>query len=291
MLRVAVAFGLTFLTASPLLADEPFRFDDGDRVVLLGGTLVEREQKYGRWEEALVVHNAPRNFTLRNLGWSGDTVYGESRASFDAPAKGYERLVTLTRSLNPTVVVIGYGANESFDGDAGLERFRKGLTKLLDDLAPTKARFVLLSPLQFEPTAGAADPTVQNLSLAKYVRVLEETAAARGLGYRSLFDRVAASREKFTENGLHLNDDGYRKLAPLLFATTVAPVDVPALRAKIVEKNQLFFHRWRPQNETYLFGFRKHEQGKNGAEIPQFDPLVVKAEAEIAALVEAFPSK
>jgi hypothetical protein len=52
----------------------------------------------------------------------------------------------------------------------------------------------------------------------------------------------------------------------------------------IVAKNQLFFYRWRPQNETYLFGFRKHEQGKNAKEVAEFDPLVSKAEEEIEKL-------
>ena len=56
------------------------------------------------------------------------------------------------------------------------------------------------------------------------------------------------------------------------------------LRLAIVEKNRLYFYRWRPQNETYLFGFRKYEQGKNSVEIPQFDPLIVKQEEEIAKL-------
>ena len=56
------------------------------------------------------------------------------------------------------------------------------------------------------------------------------------------------------------------------------------LRQAVVAKNELFFHRWRPQNETYLFGFRKHEQGKNGKEIAEFDPLVAKEEEKIAAL-------
>jgi hypothetical protein len=57
-----------------------------------------------------------------------------------------------------------------------------------------------------------------------------------------------------------------------------------ALRKAIVAKNELYFHRWRPQNETYLFGFRKHEQGQNAAEIPQLDPLVEAKEAEIQRL-------
>ncbi len=56
------------------------------------------------------------------------------------------------------------------------------------------------------------------------------------------------------------------------------------LRQAIVAKNRLYFYRWRPANETYLFGFRKAEQGKNAVEIPEFDPLVAEKEKEIAKL-------
>ena len=56
------------------------------------------------------------------------------------------------------------------------------------------------------------------------------------------------------------------------------------LRQLIIEKNQLYFHRYRPQNETYLFGFRKYEQGNNAVEVPQFDALIEAKEKEIAKL-------
>ncbi len=59
---------------------------------------------------------------------------------------------------------------------------------------------------------------------------------------------------------------------------------VEALRAAINRKNDLFFYRWRPQNVTYLFGFRKYEQGNNAVEIPRFDPLVADQEQIIARL-------
>lgn len=59
---------------------------------------------------------------------------------------------------------------------------------------------------------------------------------------------------------------------------------VERIRQAVIRKNELFFHRWRPQNETYLLGFRKHEQGNNAVEIPQFDPLIVKLEKEIDEL-------
>src|SRR5262249_10327405 len=64
---------------------------------------------------------------------------------------------------------------------------------------------------------------------------------------------------------------------------------VEALRKAINRKNELYFYRWRPQNETYLFGFRKHEQGNNAREIPLFDPLVAEQEKEIARLKMPVP--
>ena len=49
-------------------------------------------------------------------------------------------------------------------------------------------------------------------------------------------------------------------------------------------KNELFLHRHRPQNETYLRGFRAHEQGANAAEIARFEPLIAAKDAEIQQL-------
>ena len=56
------------------------------------------------------------------------------------------------------------------------------------------------------------------------------------------------------------------------------------LRAVIIEKNFTHFQNWRPQNWTYLLGFRKGEQGQNAKEIPQFEPIIAKLEAEISRL-------
>lgn len=56
------------------------------------------------------------------------------------------------------------------------------------------------------------------------------------------------------------------------------------LRRQIVAKNELFFHRWRPQNEVYLLGMRKHEQGANAVELPRYDPMVASKDARISEL-------
>src|SRR5262245_65560558 len=110
LLSAAIA---VLLAAQPDNPPKAFEFKDGDRVVWIGNTLVEREQRYGYWETALLAAFPDKNITIRNLGWSGDTVYGDARAGFDTPAKGFERLVSLTLELKPTVICVSYGTTES----------------------------------------------------------------------------------------------------------------------------------------------------------------------------------
>lgn len=273
---------------------------DGDRVVWLGNTLVEREQRYGYWETALYAANPGKRFTVRNLGWSGDTVWGEARAAFDPPAKGFERMVSLTLELKPTTIWVAFGANESFEGAAGLPRFEQGLSKLLDAIRPANARVVLFTPAPVQACPGhlsaeARDARMKDLAL--YAEAVKGIAAARGLAVVDLFAALQPgfARGTITENGVHPTADGYRETAAgFLAAVGPAPrslewKQLDALRRAVVAKNELFFHRWRPQNETYLFGFRKHEQGKNAKEIAEFDPLVATAEAAVETARAALP--
>ena len=292
---------LVLLTAMPILAADKFEFRDGDRVVLIGGTMIEREQRYGYWEAALIAAHPDKNIILRNLGWSGDTVWGEARAGFDSPAEGFKRLVSLTLDLKPTVIIVNYGANECFASEAGLRKFEQGFEKLLDALKPAKARIALLLPLPFEFGPAAK----HNADLKKYSEVIRKIGAKRELFVADVGEHIArrqahspAGSPPLTDNGMHLTAIGYKFTdEDFLLAFGVKPWeggpdnlmrwrsrDAEPLRKAIIEKNQLFFHRWRPQNVTYLFGFRKHEQGNNAVEIPQFDPLVAAKEKEIAKL-------
>jgi lysophospholipase L1-like esterase len=267
----------------------PFEFKDGDRVVWVGGAIAEREQRYGYWETALTHANARKAITFRNLGWSGDTVFGDARAGFENAAKGYERLVSLTLELKPTVLFVSYGANESFDGPAGVEKFEKGLEKLLDSLKPANARVVLFAPHPFQQAQGYPEPVEQNKNLRLYRGAVEKVAKTRGHFFADPSGTKVVTSDPVTLNGMHLTEAGYRAgtfgfLASLgyEFQATTSWDRLDELRRAVVAKNELFFHRWRPQNETYLFGFRKREQGKNAKEIVEFDPLVAKAEEEIS---------
>jgi lysophospholipase L1-like esterase len=291
---------------------KPFEFKDGDRVVWIGNTLVEREQRYGYWETALLAANAGKKITVRNLGWSGDTVHAEARGRFDFanPDACFKQLVNLALELKPTVIFVSYGTNESFEGSQGLPKFEKGLEKLLDALKPANARVVLFSPTPFEKSASLPNPEERNRQLAAYGDVIRATAEKRNVGFIDLFGRVMALNKAnqnssywplLTDNGMHFDKQGYEITAPLLVTTGITDPAYPRavsllavnnsqserLRQAVVAKNELFFHRWRPQNETYLFGFRKHEQGRNAKEVAEFDPLVAKAEDEIDRLRKA----
>lgn len=279
------------LTAPPADPAKPFEFKDGDRVVWLGNTLVEREQRYGYWETELIAANADKNLTIRNLGWSGDTVHGEARGRFDFNNADYcfKQMVNLTLELKPTVIFISYGTNESFEGKEGLPKFEKGMEKLLDALKPTNARIVLFSPMRFYKSASLADPKPANERLALYGDAIKAIAEKRGHYFADLF-RIHPDTSNFTDNGMHLNEKGY-ELTAVSFryalgheSARLNTEKLEQLRKVVVLKNEQFFNKWRPQNETYLTGFRKHEQGKNAKETAEFDPFIAKAEEEIAKL-------
>jgi lysophospholipase L1-like esterase len=368
--RFLILLTISFTFVVPANAAE-FELKDGDKVVWLGSTLIEREQRYGYWEAALTARWPDRKITFRNLGWSGDNVFGEARLAFDInnPALGLKRMVDLTLAEKPTVIFICYGMNESFEGEAGLGKFEKGYEKLLDALAPAKARILLLAPPLFEQSKWSGlDLRRHKKDRKSYTDAIRALAAKRQLPFVEEFAQRFGPAEPLTDNGVHFSPYGYwetalnLKIELQIQMPTLKPIELDAIGAKeivqealvnppappghearqadciviarnlkpgkftlkidgqavqsedadtwmnpslgsgvhlyqgpsldqaeklrlaIVEKNRLYFYRWRPQNETYLFGFRKHEQGKNAKEVVEFDPLIAKAEEEIDKL-------
>lgn len=397
--NVAVLPVLAVMLVTPAIAqpNEPFELRDGDRVVLLGGTYIERMQSHGYFETLLTAAYPNRNITFRNLGWSGDDISGIARAVFGQPTDGFQRLRKDVFEAKPTVIMVAYGANEANLGKPGLPHFIEGYKRLLDTLAETEARLVLVSPSHREHLGRPLpNPKSYNQDLRAYADAIGELARERNHHfvdfYRPLGDssgdvsQPPAIRNQLTDNGLHFNAYGHWRTAALLASALNAPdsrwqvsinvadasydvvgpmvadVEIKTtsvkfsaidprlpqlpppefsprgarlvaphgivriaglapgnyglqidgkptimanekswasgvyvnlgeydeqtekLRQTIGEKNKLYFHRYRPQNETYLFLFRKHEQGNNAIEIPQFDPLIAEKEKLIAEL-------
>jgi hypothetical protein len=270
-------------------------FKDGDTVVLLGDVFFERDYNYGHLETALTAA-AGKSLRIRNLGWSGDTPRCESRSYFGPPSEGMDRLQKQLAEIKPTVVIACYGAVDAFKGETGVKDFIASYERLLDTIQKSCGAGVILMAPPAVSTDTKRWPSLEGheVKLAVYRDAIHKLASARNLHFADLLSTMKDIKLT-TVNGVTLTESDYRAAAPALVQSLGLPLDPaaasaaqnnPALTKTILEKNRLFFYRWRPQNETYLFGFRKHEQGNNGVEIPQFDPLVAEKEKEISGLVK-----
>ena len=292
----------------------PFQFEDGDRIVFVGATFFERAQLSEHLETALAGTLGDKHVTFRNLGWSADTVFADSRGIFDSPEVGYLRMVEHIRAEEPTVAFICYGQNEALTPGMTPEKYAEQLGRLLDELTASGIACVLVSPHELlSATSPIPSPSRFNSKIKVYADATALVAQTRGLLYVDLFTDFTkrlleidtqlaggsqrASQEAvfaaLSDNGIHLTDHGY-KCASLILrerllnvpaeATGTDSVQYEKMRSLIVKKNELYFHRWRPQNITYLFGFRKHEQGNNAADIAKFDPFILDLEKQIHEL-------
>ncbi|MDB5260763.1 MAG: family lipase [Adhaeribacter sp.] len=353
---------------------------NGDRVVFLGNSLFENDLQYGYLELALTTRWAHRDVTFRNIGWSGDTVWGEARSYISSPS-AYDLLIEQLTKAQPTVVFIAYGAIEALEGEAGLPRFNQGLTKLLDKIDQLGAKAILLSPVPVMAGVPAEVIGKQNAMLELYAAAIAKTASSRNIRYIDIFNPLLArSKEvKLSDNGIHLNETGYYYLASTIekglglapgnapvvinasknvadapvkildagqlkgnlkfkIETNYLPLPLPQqagettdkgqviqitglkkgyysltadgspvitasakkwkegveirqgaafsqasqLRELILKKNEMFFHQYRPQNRTYILGFRSHEQGRHAKGLEDLNIIITWLEGQIA---------
>lgn len=192
-----------------------FELKNGDRVVFLGNALVENEQAFNFLEFRLSRHWPERNITFRNLGWSGDNVFGDARSYYTSPPSAYDLLITQLTDARPTHVLIAYGSVEAQEGDNGLEKFGQGLENLLSKIQELGAEAVFLSPI---PQFAGGTPTLleeRNKNLKLYSNKIAQIAQAKQKRYIDIFSpfEKLPERELLSENGLHLTEYGYYRLA------------------------------------------------------------------------------
>ncbi len=331
ILTFPVALCIATLAIPARGQDSPAKLalNSGDSIVFIGNTFFERSQRYGHLETALELAAGPdvTGLKFRNLGWSGDSVFGDARSYFGAPKEGRDRLDKGISELKPNVLFFCYGTGAAMSegtewtfekqvnsGDAAPTSFEGGLAAFLDGYGKLIDRskaaageglreIVLISPPPLENLgAPLPDQIENNKRLTRYRDAIRKLAKEKGARFVDLFAAMGGDRASgkitipaLTDNGIHYGDAGYEKIASALITglglTTpdglvndAVQEKVDELRDAIVKKNRTFFHRWRPANETYLFLFRKHEQGNNAKEIPMFDPIIEQQENEIGKL-------
>ena len=278
-----------------------FAFKDGDRLVLLGNTVLEREHDYGSFEPRLDLALGEEKVSVRNLAWSGDTVFGHARSYFGPPEEGLQRLSAHLELLKPTVVILCYGSELAFERLGSLPDFLTGYRNLIELIRAKSpgVRVIIATPPPLETLPPPLpDLSAENKNLSSLRDALRKFALTQHAFFVDWFElmgglpKPGVIRQPLTENGVHYTRAGYEKLsAKLIEGLGLNLPDAPApalesLRRAVIAKDTLFFNRWRPHNETYLFGFRTHEQGQNAKESPRFDPLIAQGDEAIQKLKE-----
>jgi hypothetical protein len=195
-----------------------FDLKDGDRVVFLGNSIFENEFQYGYLELALTTRFADKGITFRNLGWTGDNVWGEARSTYTNPPTPYEHLIEDITKTKPTVVFLGYGGVEAQEGQAGLAHFKEGLNKLLDKIDELGAKTVLLSTIPVVSSDTSQHIDNRNADLELYSKAISEVATQRSKLFIDIYNPIlnTSKKEAIVENTVHLNELGYYYLATIL---------------------------------------------------------------------------
>jgi hypothetical protein len=242
-------FSLLVLASIAGAAERKLEINDGDRVLLIGDVLVERENNYGYIESKMRREFAGKRFAVRNLGYSGDSPLGASRASFDPVEKGVDALKEQLAVVKPTVAILGYGMAASLDDLTyrkndpvlnpdpvryGVEhspaKFRTELLALMDLITAAspegKVRFVFVGPIKHEDLRatrpGLPDPAEHNALLAEYEQVMEQLAAEKQSPFVQGEWQKAAGIDlaQGTDNGIHLNPRGLQALSESFAASS-----------------------------------------------------------------------
>jgi glucose/arabinose dehydrogenase/azurin len=254
-----------------LPASAQLELKKGDRVAILGNTLADRQQHHG-WLEALIHRKWPdKEITIRNLGFAADELNIRVRSDgVPAPEQWLSE-------MKADVVFAYFGFNESFKGEAGLEKFKQELDKFIKDTLAQKyngesaPRLVIFSPIAHEDLKSPDYPSGEatNARLALYVAAMEEVTKANQVQFVDLFEAskglYAASSHPLTHNGLHLVEDGDKQLAPVqfkgLFGIEAPVADDPAvekIRQAVLLRNKEWHHRYRSVDQYNIFGGRGH---------------------------------
>jgi putative heme-binding domain-containing protein len=277
-----------------------FELRPGDHICIIGNTLADRMQHDG-WLETLLQSRLPKHeLVFRNLGFSGDELALRLRsANFGTPDQWLAasqpipepgKLVTrkgltdnrLERTNTRADVIFAFfGYNESFAGEAGLDKFKSDLDSFIKHTLAQKyngksaPRLVLFSPIAHEDLKdrNLPDGSANNKRLELYTKTMAETARKNGVAFVDLFHPTQtlygkSAGKPLTINGVHLNTRGNEAVAKIieqaLFAGQAEPQRedkaIATLRQAVVDKNFYWFNRYRVLDGFNVYGGRAFEK-------------------------------
>ncbi len=290
----------------------------GERIVLIGNGLAERDVFYSRIETELSLRYPDKELFFRNMGHVGDTPgfrphpSRNSQWAFPGAEKFHPELnVHKGEGFFPTpdqwlthleadTIVAFFGYNESFDGPAKLANFEAELDAWVQHTlskaynGETAPRIVLASPIAFENQSAKRDlPSgdKENANLILYAGAIEKVAKRNGLTFIDLFSPTrslyAKSEQPLTTGGFVPNDEGYKRIADLLatgmygYQSRISKADPELVHGAVKQKDYLWNNDYNLVNGVHAYGRRYNPYG------PQNYPDEVQKTREMTALRDA----
>ena len=252
----------------------PLQLVEGERVALVGNSTAERMNLFGTFEALLHARMPEKKIVFRNFGRPADEVALRQRAN------DYTKLDDPLSAFGADTYLCFFGYNESFAGPAGVEKFKADYEKFIGDYSKTyprddagsQPRFVLVSPIAFEPTRDPFLPegTKENTNLKLYADAVKAVAQKMNLAFVDIFaDTQKAFTAKdgmqFTINGCHVNDAGDQLVGEILDRELFQSPNKAAgnsallksLKAAINDKSWVHLQDYRMINGWYVYGGRR----------------------------------
>jgi mono/diheme cytochrome c family protein/glucose/arabinose dehydrogenase len=289
--------------------------EKGERIVLVGNGLAERDLYYNRIETELHLRFPQSELFFRNMGHVGDTPGFRPHPSrvtqwaFPGAAKFHpDKEIHNGNGFFPTpdewlcylrtdTIVGFFGYNESFDGSEKVGNFEEELsawvqhTLSLSYNGKSAPRVVLVSPIAFEDQSAGRDlpkGDKQNSNLELYTAAVEKVAKKHGLTFIDLFhptkEAYAKADKQLTTQGFIPNDEGYQIVADLLATgiygqqQRVSKADPELLRQAVSGRDWFWNCDYNLVNGVHTHGQRYNPYG------PQNYPYEVKKAREMMAL-------
>ena len=209
-----LCLGCLLSPAAEVQAQHSIALQPEMRIAVIGNTLADRMQHAG-WLETLLQSAYPQHrLVVRDLGFSGDSLTERPRSdNFGSP----DDWLTKVRA---DVVIACFGYNESWAGQAGLEKFRGDLTAFVTHTVAqryngrTAPQVVLCSPTWFEnlQLAELPDGSAVNSRLELYTAEMGRVASELQVPFVNLFaaTKQAASTVAW-DSSLVRNSAGVRR--------------------------------------------------------------------------------
>ncbi|MFT7489751.1 MAG: mono/diheme cytochrome c family protein/glucose/arabinose dehydrogenase [Candidatus Promineifilaceae bacterium] len=278
---------LVLLAATTVIATaqadspKPFVFQSDDVISLIGNGLPDRMQHDAWVETVLQSELKGKNVSFRNMSFPGDTVDSKPRN------KGFTAEDAYLRHVGADVIFAFFGYNESYAGHGSAKAHQDKLVAMAGRLQALKPngesapRIVLFSPIAFENTGDPNLPNgiQQNANLAAYAEATRLAALEAGVSFVDLyaptFQLFESSKERYTINGVHLNEAGDRKIAEIIGAALLgkgvtADSKLAAIRTAVKDKNWHWHNRYHATDGNDVWGGRsglRFVDGQSNADV------------------------